>query len=1621
LIRDRGPIHSLGHGVTSRDIPFNEGETEGISQDSGAVSRALDGHPVMRFFAHTGASLLVAGVMSTMLRKGGLKLAQKIQSSNSEFATSAVKTITDIRRHLDELQGVKRAIDGVNDPYEKLVFDGGEEGLTTGYRGVNSEMHRYSYLTKEEMQQAGRGLGKEPAAVWTMRDEIQKRMVRAGRRMPYELPALYVTQRGLTDTLFGENDRKKKVNWYNPVDVISDFVKTSTINLATIILPFEGLGASMTKGKSSLVNFRNSMGSIRNMSPIKQKAMKGYVDLSELLGEVGHDFTTISNRFLRSSSQLSGAFSAATNAFEEQPRISQSLHDARRGARIAYEKEAVRQSSSLRKAVAYAKSLVFGLDGSLTPGLENAPKYGLLDTIPSFRGITGAFKTGYKEFKLIGQGYDALESAIKYNQLTTTGGIVDVAKKQNIDRAIQKIQSQYNSRISKLSRTIDILGKGGPEDKSFTKSDFYHGQMVKEYKDLLARKLQSTGISEKEANNFINQLNIHLPGKIMDKTTNPANVLTIGRTQIFDKGDDYFTAILERFKTIKGGKTFEQSIVAAAGPKSPSEFLRNIVEDTNSIFLSREFKTTVENKIKNQWNDFYRNDLVDIASSILRPQKATYQEFVGPLTSAKQEFLQRKTAQVLGINLKNQNGKSVSSDIVRNRLAERGFNPNDFTSLRAFLIEKRQMSIGSLNSEYNIFGLKPLLIDEAIQRGKFKGLSQNQQRIISELAGRMAINDPISKSIGFNKLDGVYTAKSGQILDFSAIKNTFGNVANFFASEFQIPIIKLNPADLFGYRSFSDMARKSLIQYSPGRTVQPFGDLASTKSDFHIWHSTGGFLGTKGKVTAFETNLESGAVFGRTLQGTYRPVPTNSTEMLTRHARFASGLDGEDAYQIMGNSGSRFLDKLLGNVQRAIRFKQAMSIDVEQPNSLFGLISRFLNRNRDINNPRVISKLIRGDLVEIRNGSAVKKIRFNDKYELVDEAGAVVAGIDNIPILSAAAQLRKSSFGYAIPDKIMRELEKQYPGIFTFGSLQKRVSDIQTVSQARDFFYELESSLNYYRVLARRMDIDAETISQSFSRIEAIMKDPNLLAISRLAQKSPTITTRLDELKNEIFRFVSQSNALVSGQTDDLFITMQGVIQELKKSIPPSQFAEAQAAALSTLFNIKAFLTYKKDLTPYENARNALSKMLETTLSREPVGESARTFFNPFISGSAATINTSLRKPFSYFLPPFKKFFGTAPYRLNELSSDVLGSGQQMTFVPTFGTVFAKNPIGALKSAAGFTTYSDPGSYSGLSVPISQSVERLNRYFGTLGMQLNVSKFKGPLDLYARGMVGKRVLPIYAAGTTFMTADRMIGGMVGGEDEYGENIYSPYFTTKVGRAIVEAQALGAGLTPGGMTSDEKREQLVEGEVPIRQGRFWPLGNTPFKGGKIQYYRPSWYRKLQAGALFTSDTYGSPAEKFLFYNDISPLRPLDPYRFERKHYEDRPYPVTGEYFTGPFGPITAIANATIGKILKPKKMMHEQEVLAGLSNYVPAGQFGAYNAIAYLDGGSVNAYGGSVSESGGGFRGLGGPGGALSSTIVRSQVGGSNAGYAGAGQFSLAAGTRMSRNQIAGLNQPLMQM
>ena len=57
------------------------GETEGPSPNSGVVSKALNGHPFLRFVAANVTAVVAATAASSLVRKGGLRLAKTIDDA----------------------------------------------------------------------------------------------------------------------------------------------------------------------------------------------------------------------------------------------------------------------------------------------------------------------------------------------------------------------------------------------------------------------------------------------------------------------------------------------------------------------------------------------------------------------------------------------------------------------------------------------------------------------------------------------------------------------------------------------------------------------------------------------------------------------------------------------------------------------------------------------------------------------------------------------------------------------------------------------------------------------------------------------------------------------------------------------------------------------------------------------------------------------------------------------------------------------------------------------------------------------------------------------------------------------------------------------------------------------------------------------------------------------------------------------------------------------------------------------------------------------------------------------------------------------------------------------------
>ena len=133
-----------------------------------------------------------------------------------------------------------------------------------------------------------------------------------------------------------------------------------------------------------------------------------------------------------------------------------------------------------------------------------------------------------------------------------------------------------------------------------------------------------------------------------------------------------------------------------------------------------------------------------------------------------------------------------------------------------------------------------------------------------------------------------------------------------------------------------------------------------------------------------------------------------------------------------------------------------------------------------------------------------------------------------------------------------------------------------------------------------------------------------------------------------------------------------------------------------------------------------------------------------------------------------------------------------------------------------------------------------------------------------------------------------------------------------------------GMLGSRKTADELRD-IYSGEepVPVRSGRWWEVGNTPWEGNRIVAWRPHWFARMQARP-FMEQTYGGEKEYWKHNPLLHPLRYLkDPYWLEERNAEDRPYPMTSPAGSNIplIGPIVA---ATIGRLIKPPRRMREQE-------------------------------------------------------------------------------------------------
>lgn len=249
-------------------------------------------------------------------------------------------------------------------------------------------------------------------------------------------------------------------------------------------------------------------------------------------------------------------------------------------------------------------------------------------------------------------------------------------------------------------------------------------------------------------------------------------------------------------------------------------------------------------------------------------------------------------------------------------------------------------------------------------------------------------------------------------------------------------------------------------------------------------------------------------------------------------------------------------------------------------------------------------------------------------------------------------------------------------------------------------------------------------------------------------------------------------------------------------------------------------------------------------------------------------------------------------------------------------------------------------------------LNQLSEGLGILGLS-TASKSSSGAILF--NLLAKRALPVYAAlqipGMINYFSEPIFGkDEDGNPDNLGKFIMRGVSKFDVGAHHV-MDLVGATkffkfmgeMTPGsdqinelpgiyqlglGQTAEEREDYIENGYDPIRKGRWWGAGNTPFTGGKIMYFRPNIYRRVQADVDFSDSKWGSRQEYYnntWYPNPVNPFAPINHFilnrnYYDKKHYYDRPYLETSP--EGSNIPIIGpLFSSTIGKIINPPQKMH----------------------------------------------------------------------------------------------------
>jgi len=764
-----------------------------------------------------------------------------------------------------------------------------------------------------------------------------------------------------------------------------------------------------------------------------------------------------------------------------------------------------------------------------------------------------------------------------------------------------------------------IPGRGRVPNLDYSASKGYLSDSFKreafdaEYRRQLVNRLsQINGVDKTSAQKFADQLYFDeypwktVGGKVDPEFIAPENRITIGGSA---PEEDFFGAIIERYNKGKAGQLnpltltpddFQSALSdvdnyykAAFAPEANNISLLygniNLDSTANAMYdnfrrLAGQTTLKVSKAVEDDFDILYNKNLPKTATSVKNARSQ----------------LHKLTARTLGID------ETGTAEQLEARLAARGFDSQE--QMQGYLLNNKVIRAKQFGSISDFFGVKPYTLEnflndqnklasQKIFRTNMGG-SPLAGNIIDNVTGQatelspyqvftgniafrssnrqVATSNPIRQIIEDIKFDegaqgrsqsnlrGFFKIgddSSSVVLNLNPLQAGVRAVSKFLANEVRVPIININPMQMLGFKDFQSMSEAGRFRVSSASGIHPFipkADELGLAADMYTWHSTGGLLGTKGKLVAYQAGrMEAGRTdtLTKELAGYYRPLATRSAGMFTRTAELASEQRTPRA--------SSDDDTFLGRVKNKLDFSE------EQPNSLFRFFGRLFNRQSDVNNPAVLGRILRDDFDQEFTVGGFGRKRTLVLRNITDSSGETLeyqlrnAADDSLvashgELMEAFTRLGNSMLGYGNPRKVSETLlgtgelgafnasartlklnkvgqaEGELSGVDLGDLLSPKTA--ATANKIIDFFKadlgEIKQSIDIDQNLS-----NYQAIAKAFSRLRKYADVTDFSAQSRMLESSGSIVTRGDEMGFEVIRYLTLRKGLAPGADPAQLIT----------------------------------------------------------------------------------------------------------------------------------------------------------------------------------------------------------------------------------------------------------------------------------------------------------------------------------------------------------------------------------------------------------------------------------------------------------------------------------------------------